>query len=71
MTAEKGIEPGHTYVRLVGGPADGQLLDITDWSEALRGKGAILLDPPGGRYMEFYGPTGQASGCWHWTGSAL
>ncbi|MFE6977246.1 hypothetical protein [Streptomyces sp. NPDC057682] len=53
---DTGPEPGHTYRELVGGPLDGQLLDVTGWSEAMLVGGAFLMAP-----LSAYGPGGRAS----------
>ncbi|MEU9110160.1 hypothetical protein AB0D54_38740 [Streptomyces xanthophaeus] len=49
-----GPVPGRVYVELVGGPLDGQLLDVTSWGEDERADGALLVSDqgqwgPGGR----------------------
>ncbi|WUT01705.1 hypothetical protein OHA46_33655 (plasmid) [Streptomyces sp. NBC_00708] len=51
-----GPEPGHDYRELVGGPLDGQLLDVTGWSEDMLTTGAYLIAP-----LSAYGPGGRAS----------
>lgn len=67
-----GPVPGRAYVDLVGGPLDGQLLDVTGWSEAERADGALLsagggLFGPGGRV--FYGPAeADSEGPFIWDG---
>ncbi|MFE7503682.1 hypothetical protein ACFU5Z_31115 [Streptomyces sp. NPDC057521] len=48
-------EPGHDYRELVGGPLDGQLLDVTGWSENMLTTGAYLITP-----LSPYGPGGRA-----------
>lgn len=53
---DSGPEPGHTYRELVGGPLDGQLLDVTGWSEDMLAGGAYLITP-----LSLYGPGGRAS----------
>ncbi|MFH9681156.1 hypothetical protein [Streptomyces globisporus] len=35
--------PGHVYVDLVGGPLDGQLLDVTAYTPEERSSGGALL----------------------------
>ncbi|MFW3477150.1 hypothetical protein ACN24M_39455 [Streptomyces microflavus] len=65
------LQPGHTYVELVGGPLDGQLLDVTACTPEERADGALLMSDHG-----VYGPGGRAdyeprSGCatrWDWRG---
>ncbi|MGV0101004.1 hypothetical protein [Streptomyces californicus] len=51
-------EPGHVYVQLVGGPLDGQLLDVTGYTPAER------TDPEGGALLMsdhgVYGPGGRS-----------
>lgn len=46
---------GHAYVGLVGGPLDGQLLDVTGWSGEELAEGALLITDLG-----LYGPGGRA-----------
>ncbi|MDX2394041.1 hypothetical protein NJL88_29060 [Streptomyces sp. DK15] len=50
-----GPTAGHEYVELVGGPLDGQLLDVTGWTAADRAGGALLIADLG-----LYGPGGRA-----------
>ncbi|GAA1553585.1 hypothetical protein [Streptomyces globosus] len=50
-----GPVPGHAYVELVGGPLDGQLLDVTGWSEAELAGGALLATDTG-----LWGPGGRS-----------
>lgn len=38
-----GPQPGRTYAELLGGPLDGQLLDITGWTTADIADGATLI----------------------------
>ncbi|MFD3641523.1 hypothetical protein [Streptomyces griseus] len=64
-------EPGHVYVQLVGGPLDGQLLDVTGYSPEERADGALLmsnhgLHGPGGR--SDYEPRPGAPDRWDWQG---
>ncbi|MFF4354646.1 hypothetical protein [Streptomyces sp. NPDC001530] len=47
--------PGRVYAQLVGGPLDGLLLDVTDWSTQQRADGAALPTEIGR-----YGPGGRA-----------
>ncbi|WP_097977627.1 hypothetical protein [Streptomyces sp. gb14] len=61
--------PGHGYVQLVGGPLDGQLLDVTGFTPDERAEDALLISPhsaygPGGR--SDYSPDGESR--WHWNG---
>ncbi|MFC8539076.1 hypothetical protein [Streptomyces sp. NPDC057249] len=67
-----GPEPGRAYRELIGGPLDGQLVDVTGWSAEDIGTGALLITPYGA-----YGGGGRASyepapdcpdGPWHWEG---
>ncbi|MFJ7264981.1 hypothetical protein ACIQV2_33050 [Streptomyces globosus] len=46
---------GHAYVELVGGPLDGQLLDVTGWSPDDIAGGALLITDTG-----LYGPGGRS-----------
>ncbi|MFF8618527.1 hypothetical protein [Streptomyces sp. NPDC015350] len=50
-----GPRPGCTYAELVGGPLDGQLLDVTGWTEEDRLEGAYLITEAGQ-----YGEGGRA-----------
>ncbi|MFI6143684.1 hypothetical protein ACIBCC_36535 [Streptomyces griseus] len=64
-------EPGHVYVKLVGGPLDGQLLDVTGYTTEERGDGALLMSNhgrfgPGGR--SDYEARPDDPGRWDWTG---
>ncbi|MEW1906587.1 hypothetical protein [Streptomyces sp. NPDC086147] len=52
---DPGPAPGRRRAALVGGPLDGQLLDITGWSEDQIDGGAALITETG-----FYGPGGRA-----------
>ncbi|MFD5787088.1 hypothetical protein ACFWH1_10795 [Streptomyces sp. NPDC127037] len=72
--ADSGPEPGHVYRELVGGPLDGQLLDVTGWSEDMLTTGAYLIAP-----LSAYGAGGRASyepapgapdGSFFWEGDA-
>ncbi|MFF1271008.1 hypothetical protein ACFVZE_34820 [Streptomyces anulatus] len=63
--------PGHVYVELVGGPLDGQLLDVTALTTDERADGALLIAPrsaygPGGRAD--YEPRPGNTGRWDWSG---
>ncbi|MGW6971516.1 hypothetical protein [Streptomyces sp. NPDC054952] len=67
-----GPRPGRTYRELLGGPLDGQLLDVTDWMPEEIFTGALLITPLG-----MYGPGGRADygpreddplGPWVWGG---
>lgn len=63
--------PGCTYVDLIGGALDGQLLDVTGWSEDERAGGALLITEVG-----LYGEGGRADyvqrpgdpSRWDWNG---
>lgn len=65
------LQPGNTYVELVGGPLDGQLLDVTALAPDERADGALLMTDNGA-----YGAGGRADyeprpGCpdrWDWSG---
>ncbi|MFD3681812.1 hypothetical protein [Streptomyces sp. NPDC058613] len=53
------LVPGHEYVDLVGGPLDGELLDVTGWTGQEWVEGVLLVTDrglfgPGGRAL--YGP---------------
>ncbi|MEV0750188.1 hypothetical protein AB0I75_34140 [Streptomyces sp. NPDC050273] len=48
-----GPQPGHTYRELVGGPLDGQLIEVTGWTEDEITTGAQLITP-----HSAYGPGG-------------
>lgn len=55
-----GPRPGRTYRELTGGPLDGQLIDVTGWTEEQVTTGAYLITrhnayEPGGRAS--YAPT--------------
>lgn len=66
-----GPQEGRTYVELVGGALNGQLLDVTGWSEDERAGGALLITEAG-----LYGEGGRADhvqrpgdpGRWDWNG---
>ncbi|MFE9912906.1 hypothetical protein [Streptomyces clavifer] len=63
--------PGHDYVELVGGPLDGQLLDVTALAPEEQTTGALLITPrsaygPGGRAD--YEPSPGDPGRWNWIG---
>ncbi|GLW03414.1 hypothetical protein ACIP46_27195 [Streptomyces lavendulae] len=47
--------PGRVYVRLAGGPLDGQLLDVTSLSLREWAEGVLLITDRG-----LYGPGGRA-----------
>ncbi|MYR09029.1 hypothetical protein GTY62_00045 [Streptomyces sp. SID724] len=62
---------GHTYVELVGGPLDGQLLDVTALTADERTDGALLISDhgvhgPGGR--SDYVPRDDDLDRWRWNG---
>ncbi|MFD3761823.1 hypothetical protein [Streptomyces sp. NPDC058622] len=50
-----GPAPGKAFVDLVGGPLDGQLLDVTGWSGEQLTEGALLITDRG-----LYGAGGRA-----------
>ena len=55
-----GPQPGRDYRELIGGPLDGQLMEVTGWMDEAIATGAYLVTPhstygPGGRAS--YGPT--------------
>ncbi|MGW4805827.1 hypothetical protein [Kitasatospora sp. NPDC004272] len=52
---DPGPEPGHEYRELVGGPLDGQLVDVTGWDTDMLECGAALITNQG-----HYGPGGRA-----------
>ncbi|MEU5970515.1 hypothetical protein [Streptomyces globisporus] len=63
--------PGHVYVQLVGGPLDGQLLDVTGFGPDDRTEGVLLISAqsaygPGGR--SDYVPDDEETGRWRWNG---
>lgn len=47
--------PGRVYVRLAGGPLDGQLLDVTNLPDQERAEGVLLATDRG-----IFGPGGRA-----------
>ncbi|MET7503283.1 hypothetical protein [Streptomyces microflavus] len=47
--------PGHTYAELIGGPLDGQLLDVTGWTAQQVLDGALLISEIG-----MYGQGGRS-----------
>ncbi|MFJ4858688.1 hypothetical protein [Streptomyces sp. NPDC088730] len=53
---EHGPEPGRDYRELTGGPLDGQLIEVTGWTEEEITIGALLITP-----QSAYGPGGRAS----------
>ncbi|MFJ8982431.1 hypothetical protein [Streptomyces sp. NPDC102282] len=65
-------QPGHTYRELVGGPLDGQLIEVTGWTDEEITTGVHLIAPhtayePGGRSS--YAPTfSRPDGPWVWEG---
>ncbi|OKK05312.1 hypothetical protein AMK09_37860 [Streptomyces sp. CB02488] len=67
-----GPQPGRDYRELTGGPLDGQLIEVTGWTEEDITTGAYLITPhsafgPGGRAS--YGPTfSRPDGPWVWEG---
>ncbi|MFE9847076.1 hypothetical protein [Streptomyces goshikiensis] len=65
---------GHVFVDLVGGPLDGQLLDVTGWTDEDRVEGSLLVTGRGlyglgGR--AFYAPDeSDLQGPFRWRGDA-
>ncbi|MEU3405346.1 hypothetical protein ABZ766_15600 [Streptomyces sp. NPDC006670] len=71
---DTGPKAGLDYVRLVGGPLDGMLLDVTGWPQQEVVDGAMLISDhgafgPGGRseYVPTWGHQGEA-GWFVWQG---
>jgi hypothetical protein len=64
-------QPGHEYVELVGGPLDGQLVDVTRWAPADRATGAMLITNNGtygaGGRAEYEARPGEPR-LWDWAG---
>lgn len=52
-----GPQPGHEYRELTGGPLDGQLIEVTGWTEEEITTGAYLITP-----HSAYGPGGPHTG---------
>ncbi|MFF1449902.1 hypothetical protein ACFVYF_17450 [Streptomyces sp. NPDC058274] len=70
---DPGPRPGHEYAELVGGPLDGLLLDVTDWTAHERREGAVLPTEigaygPGGHTL--YGPRPGDERRFDWHGDA-
>ncbi|WP_329459494.1 hypothetical protein [Streptomyces sp. NBC_01497] len=70
---DPGPRRGRSYRELVGGPLDGLLLDVTDWSGDALAEGAALPTEigaygAGGRAL--YRPRPGEPGKWDWTGDA-
>ncbi|MFB7957129.1 hypothetical protein [Streptomyces sp. NPDC056045] len=71
MTTPTPTPAGLYVVELVGGVLDGQVLDVTGWSEDERAGGALLIAEVG-----LYGPGGRADyvqrpgdpARWDWNG---
>jgi len=68
-----GETPGHRYTALIGGPLDGQRLDVTGWSVQELLDGAALITElgaygPGGR-THYEGRSGDPDRL-HWTGES-
>ncbi|MFH8728846.1 hypothetical protein [Streptomyces termitum] len=66
-----GPRPGRTYAELVGGPLDGLLLDVTDWTAEERRAGAVLeteLSRYGFGGKTVYVPRGGDPARFDWTG---
>ncbi|MFJ8770121.1 hypothetical protein [Streptomyces clavifer] len=69
---EQSVEvPGHRYAALIGGPLDGQLIDVTGWSRQQLVDGTALITEhgafgPGGR-THYEGRPGDLDRL-HWIG---
>ncbi|GAA3163446.1 hypothetical protein [Streptomyces ramulosus] len=68
-----GPEPGHEYRELTGGgPLDGQIIDVTGYTDEQRGFGAYLIADntaydPGGR-AAYAPPDADPTAPWEWEG---
>ncbi|MFD9831928.1 hypothetical protein [[Kitasatospora] papulosa] len=64
--------PGHDYVQLLGGPLDGQLLNITGLTPEQRVVGVYLIAPHTtcvpGRRVVYVPAAGRADDVWVWQG---
>ncbi|MDT0493638.1 hypothetical protein RM717_24365 [Streptomyces griseus] len=59
-----GPQPGRTYRELTGGPLDGQLIDVTGWTDEEITTGAYLIT-----LHSAYAPTiSRPDGPWVWEG---
>ncbi len=70
---DPGPRPGRSYVALVGGPLDGLLLDVTDWTPDQIAEGAVLSTElgrfgAGGRAL--YDPRPSDPGRFDWSGDS-
>ncbi|MFD0258939.1 hypothetical protein ACFVH7_11790 [Kitasatospora indigofera] len=70
---DPGPQVGHIYRELVGGPLDGLLVDVTDWSAEELADGVALLTElgaygAGGR--SHYGPRAADPLRWDWEGDS-
>ncbi len=68
-----GPRPGRVYAELVGGPLDGLLLDVTDWTERERAAGAVLeteLGRFGAEGRSLYDPRRGDARRFDWSGDA-
>ncbi|MEE1938655.1 hypothetical protein V1L54_04385 [Streptomyces sp. TRM 70361] len=68
---DPGPRPGHVYRELVGGPLDGLLLDVTDWTGEELARGATLpteLNSFGAGGRAQYGPREADPQRWDWRG---
>ena len=67
-----GPEPGRDYRELVGGPLDGQIVDVTDWTPTQAGQGAYLICEVGaygaGGRAAYGPPDGDPTAPWEWEG---
>ncbi|MFI1524004.1 hypothetical protein [Kitasatospora cineracea] len=71
LDEDLGPEPGRVYRELVGGPLDGQLLDVTDWDADMLECGAALitnLGRYGGGGRAHYEPRPGDPDRWDWAG---
>jgi len=69
--SDPGPQPGRNYVELAGGPLDGLLLDVTDWTQDEISTRTCLRTElgqfgPGGRAM--YDPRPGDPGHFDWSG---
>lgn len=67
--SESGPQAGREYRELTGGPLDGQLIEVTGWTdeEITTGAHLITVYGPGGRAS--YAPTfSRPGGPWVWEG---
>ncbi|WP_405574687.1 hypothetical protein [Streptomyces phaeochromogenes] len=71
---ERGLDrPGRSCVALVGGPLDGLLLDVTEWTPDQIATGAALsteLGRFGAGGLALYDPRPGAPSCFDWSGDS-